>query len=136
MNKREFVLGSCALVCSAEPAVAAQARAAGLLPRRLPDIAAFPSARSWRAYVNQTFHMGSAQAGYRLTLREVRALQAGERNEQFTLVFDGPTARTLPSGVQTLSHANGQRLALYLDASRSTAADADCSYLAHFNLLT
>lgn len=138
MNKREFVLGGCALVGAAGHVVAAgtapqQCNAAtagfGARPPELgPDLAM----AKWRRYLGDDF----AVAGGRLRLTEVRAgSTAGAEAEQFSLLFIGAPADGLAAGTHQLIHGTGQRIALFMQPA-GASAQGRALYRADFNLLT
>lgn len=139
MNKREFVLGSCAAVagsaasaCPATADVQTPARAApGLRRQRLPDLATDVHSAAWQHYLGHDF---AAADGTRLTLQEVRLHDRDRALEQFTLRFSAGPAAVLKGGTRVLAHSSGQRVALYLDPAGG-ATDIAKGYHAHFCLL-
>lgn len=135
MNKREFVMGSCAALAAgtaaadtaAPPMPGASAMAPGLRRQRLPDLATDQSLRAWQAYVGHEF---LAADGAVLELNEVQTLASDPTLEQFSLHFSADAARH--GGTQSLSHRSGQRLHLYLDTVKSASGEG---YSAHFSRL-
>lgn len=139
MNKREFVVGSCAAVAGVAASARAvgagvaeqAARAPGLRRQRLPDLATDVRGAAWQHYLGHEF---AAAGGVRLTLQNVQR-HAGDRVlEQFTLRFDAGPASALTGGTQVLVHGTGQRVSLYLDPAGSAAGGAR-AYHAHFCLM-
>lgn len=140
MNKREFVLGSCAALAGgaasaslAETGVQAWARAApGLRRQCLPDLATGARSVAWQAYLGHDF---VAQDGTRLTLQELKPQPGDGALEQFTLRFGaGPGAKLKGGRTQVLAHGSGQSVALYLDRASGTPGRAS-AYQAHFCLV-
>lgn len=135
MNKREFVMGSCAALATGTatsdvvvpPMPVSGAKAPGLRRQRLPDLATDQSLRAWQAYVGHEF---LAADGSVLKLNSVQTLASDPVLEQFSLQFSTDAARH--GGTQVLSHHTGQRVHLYLDAVKSASG---AGYSAHFSRL-
>jgi len=134
MNKREFLLGSCALICTAAPALGTAA-SSGRPLRRLPGLAESPDLASWQAYLDQTFEVATARGRQRLRLRQVRVDAPRSSSEQFTLVFGADAGAMLAEGTHTLAHATGQRVPVYLAPMQASDSAAPLRWAAHFNLL-
>lgn len=141
MNKREFVMGSCAALAggaaSAVPPELAPAGAkpvTGLRRQRLPDLVTEPGSASWRPYVGHRFHAVAADADVTLVLGtvSVRDLEAGF--DQFTLSLHAEAGPRLPTGTHRLRHATGQEVMLFLEGT-DNAGQARASYRADFNVM-
>lgn len=136
MNKREFMLGACALVGTARadggaaaPCTQAEPARAARPPELAPDLAL----AKWQHYLGEAF---DAPEG-RLQLTEVRAESlaggpSGALSEQFSLLFTGTAALT--AGTHSLLHGTGQRIALFMQPA-GLSAQGQAQYRADFNLL-
>ncbi len=135
MNKREFVLGGCALV-----GAAGQAMAAGPAPcpvaisdraARPPELAPDLTMAKWQHYLGHEF----AAPGGSLRLAEVRAeASAGSAAKQFSLLFSAAPDQALAAGTHPLVHGTGQRIALYMQPT-GVSAQGRALFRAEFNLL-
>jgi hypothetical protein len=138
MNKREFVLGSCAAVAGGATAAgtsrseSAIGAAPGLRRQRLPDLATDMRGAAWQRYVGHRF---VTDAGVALQLTAVQSNDSGLPLEQFTLRFDSGSAAALPAGTHLITHGTGQRVALYLDPDEGPQAIPGACR-AHFSLLS
>lgn len=130
MNKRDFVMGATAWAVAAlvENCASAAVTSVPTLGR-LPDLAAASDLKSWRRYVGEHFEVRDAQVT-RMLLERIAEAKVDQGNEQFTIVFRAESGESAPTGLHSLRHANGQRVALFLDPAASGAA---C--VAHFNRL-
>lgn len=130
MNKRDFVIGACAVAGAGAPALAATGPRAAAA-RRLPPLESSARLTRWQRYVGQAFELDTAEGRVSLRLDRIEQALVNSRDiEQFTLVFAGVDGSAVPAGTQHLLHASGQRLAVYLEPSCSAAVGR-----AHFSLL-
>lgn len=135
MNKREFMLGACALVGTAKADAGAAApctKTAETDPARAarpPELAPDLALATWRHYLGDDF----AAPGGPLQLTEVRAEpSSGASSEQFSLLFAGPVA--LAAGTHALRHGTGQRVSLFMQPA-GLSAQGRALYRADFNRL-
>jgi hypothetical protein len=135
MNKRDFVLGGAALALggaaagspSTQPASTAHASL-----KRLPDLAAAPDLEQWRGYLGETFALAGAAGTRTLRLEHLTQTRRDAHTCQFMLKFRALAGSPGAGALQTLHHANGQRLPLWLEPS---ATDPGV-FIAQFNRLT
>lgn len=132
MNKRQFMLGSCAGLLAAPvlPAAAALPAGAGLRARPPELLGDGYSLAKWRRYQGHLFALAGGRGSLRLESVRARTGKAGGL-EQFELRFSAlELAEPLGRATRLLQHASGQRLALYLEPV------GEAQYLACFSLLT
>jgi hypothetical protein len=139
MNKREFVLGSCATLaggaasaCPATQTAHRSPQAAGLRRQRLPDLVTELGSTAWQAYVGHRFDVLSEGARTSLTLTDVVVHDERQGLEQFTLHFERAAGSPLGGRTHVLAHPSGQKLAVYLDHA---AAQPVGTYRADFSLI-
>jgi len=137
MNKREFVLGGCALVGAAGQAMAAGPDrppgpvAASDRAARPPELAPDLSMAKWQHYLGHQF----VAPGGSLRLTEVRAEPAtGGLAEQFSLLFSAAPDQALTAGTHSLVHGTGQRIALFMQPA-GASVQGRALFRAEFNLL-
>lgn len=132
MNKREFVLGGTAwaVTALAETGRSAAAAASRQMAMDRPDLTAAPDLESWRHYVGERFDTEGPQARGSVLLERIADRRADQNSEQFTLAFRTESGANAPAGLHSLRHANGRRVALFLDPANSSSV---C--VAHFNRL-
>lgn len=131
MNKRDFVIGACAIAGTAAPALASSGPQTAVHRRRLPPLETSARLARWKRYVGLAFELDTAEGRVSLRLDRIEeALVDSPGIEQFTLVFTGVDGSSVPAGMHRLSHASGQCLAVYLEPSSGAAVGR-----AHFSLL-
>ena len=138
MNKRDFMIGACALATGSAPAFSACAATGAdtrVRARRLPPLAGQQRLATWQRYIAQRFEVDSKVGQRSMRLRRIDIAPPDRDGlEQFTLVFDERRGDALPAGTHRLRHASGQQLALYLEPGQP--APGLRTYRAHFSLLT
>lgn len=138
MNKRDFMLGACAMVGAAGTArgyAQVSGPGAGLVgmarpPELMPDL----EMSTWQHYLGDAFAVPGGRL--RLTGLQVQpqpGAPGGAKTEQFSLVFAG--AVVLAAGMHQLRHGTGQRLGLFLQPA-GVSSQGHAQYRADFNRLT
>lgn len=119
INKRGFLLGTVSTMV-APGVLSAHSVASNCgesVAGGLPSLHDGPGLAAWRGYRAQAFELTDGRRRWPVTLNsiDVQDFPGGSaQTEQFVLSFVNRSVARIPSGLQSLQHANGQSTLLYL----------------------